>query len=300
MTASLEFEGELIVPTINLSAYRRIYTLEGWMRRVCLTAWMASFGNEWTTQISPGLRASLETRSTRNKKRLYLGAETSADLIWETTLSELSQLLSDATVKNKVTRLTGVAPTFLASKLEEIRDIRNVIAHSRALSARTETILEGLMASIEIAVETFKNEVIYKTISEAVFDKSWVTEYIEEETRGADHSQFQPYAAQRLDIIELVSLPVERSHNWPDARKLLRSFGSHLHAIIAFCLNKTGDEFLILVPACTPEPEMLALCDTFVENPYVWTDVTFVEQNPRYICQPKVWFYENNAPDDPW
>ena len=51
----LEFEGELLVPRINLIAYRRIYSPEGWLRRICLAAWMGSFGSDWRRELEPGL-----------------------------------------------------------------------------------------------------------------------------------------------------------------------------------------------------------------------------------------------------
>ena len=41
-----------------------------------------------------------------------------------------------------------------------------------------------------------------------------------------------------------------------------------------------------------------ALCDTFAHNPSIWTYVPFVDQPPRFICSPKIWFYENRTPDE--
>jgi hypothetical protein len=73
-------------------------------------------------------------------------------------------------------------------------------------------------------------------------------------------------------------------------------YRKHLAAIVAFCLNKTGDEFIILSPMALSDESQSALCDTFTENRDVWTDIPFEKQPPRFVCSPKIWFYENRSP----
>ena len=47
----LEFDGEMLVAKVNLIAYRKIYGLEGWLRRICTAAWMAKFGSAWDQEV---------------------------------------------------------------------------------------------------------------------------------------------------------------------------------------------------------------------------------------------------------
>ena len=284
--SDLEFEGELLVPRINLTAYRQIYALEGWFRRICLTAWMGRYGEGWSQQLDPGLQKALESRVKRSRLRLYLGAESADDLIWQATQAELTRMLVAEPVTALIHTLTGADSEFLKVKLEEIREIRNLLAHNRALSQRTHIILAGLLAALEEAVETFKFNLLYRPP-----DSSPSDEVISDLSRP-----FQGYIARRGEFIEFCSLPVGRSARWPDAKLLLKAFREHLNGIVAFCLNKTGDEFVVLSPLALEDESREALYETFVANHHVWTDTPFQSQQPRYVCSPKIWFYENHSP----
>jgi hypothetical protein len=282
----LEFDGELLVPRINWAAYRQIYTLEGWLRRICLAAWMGRFGSDWKEEIDSNLRKSLESRVGRNQQRLYLGAESHDDLIWQATHSELLRLLVAESVVTSIRSLTGVDSDFLKYKLNEIREIRNLLAHNRALSSRTHVILSGALASLEEAVDMFKTEILYGP-SDIIDDEIWAE---------SGNKPFQAFIARRGSFIEYVCLPVEHPGRWPDARLLLHAYRDHLDDIVAFCLNKTGDEFLVLTPSALVDESRHSLRNTFAGNPHVWTNVPFESQQPRFVCSPKIWFYENRSP----
>jgi hypothetical protein len=284
--SDLEFDGELLVPKINLAAYRQIYALEGWFRRICLTAWMGRFGEPWSQRLDQGLRKALESRVQRSRQRLYLGAESASDLIWQATQAELTRMLVAEPVTEMVRSLTGTDSEFLKIKLEEIREIRNLLAHNRALSRRTHIILAGLLASLEDAVDTFKANLLYRQSDPGTLDG----------LISSERGPFQGFVAQRGDFNEFVCLPVERFGRWPDARLLLRIFREHLDGIVAFCLNKTGDEFIILSPLVLADESREAIHEKFIENRNVWTETPFEDQEPRFVCSPKIWFYENRSP----
>jgi hypothetical protein len=292
----LEFDGELLVPRVNLIAYRQIYALEGWLRRICLTVWMGNFGESWVDEMDPGLRKALETRAERNRRRLYLGAESHSDLLWETTHAELLKLVTAEKVADRVRDLTGAGPAFLQVKLDEIRDIRNLLAHNRALSRKTHVILAGLLASLEDVVDTFKQRVLYGSSDILREGDGGLGDHFEHLMQGNDWSKFQAFVAMRSDFVEYVSLPVERGGSWPDAKRLIDAFQKHLNGILSFCLNKSGDELIILTPRAMDDEFHRSLAATFVKNPNVWTGASFEEQSPQFVCSPKIWFYENQAP----
>src|SRR5260370_21603603 len=117
----------MLVAQVNLLAYRKIYALEGWLRRICAAAWMAKFGSGWNQHVDPKLSKAISGRIARNRQRLYLGAESSSDLIAQSTYLELLQLLTSADIQPTILSLTGATAIFLESKLNETRDIRNLL-----------------------------------------------------------------------------------------------------------------------------------------------------------------------------
>ncbi|MEV8052176.1 hypothetical protein [Streptomyces bacillaris] len=294
--SDLEFSGELLIPRINSVAYQQIYEIEAWFRRICLTAWMGTFGSSWTDEIDSGLRKNLESRMRRNRQRLYFGAESQDDLIWTATQGELLQLLTADAVATSVLSLTGAEPKFLKGKLDEIREIRNILAHNRALTRRAHTILAGLLASLEEAVETFRASTLYGQMDILDEADGWLGSHLAGLLHGNDWFRFQAFVARHGDFIGYTSLPVERGGSWPDAGLLLQAFRDHLDHIVAFCLNKSGDEFTVLAPSGLSQEVQFSLCEKFSENPKVWSSVHFSAQSPKFVCSPKIWFYENRSP----
>lgn len=283
----LEFDGEILVPRINLEAYRNIYLIEAWVRKICITAWMSTYGANWVDEMDSNLRQQLEKLATAARRKLYLGAETHSDLIWQTTHGQLIQLISDRRIAPSIEFLTGSEQGFLQSKLDEIRGIRNILAHNRALSSRTSKILAGLLAALEEAVDTFRSRILYTNLDSGIITHEHVT---------GGRKPFQGYAVDHGEIIEYICLPVRPFEKFPDTRKLQIEFQDFLNSIIAFCLNKTGDEYTILTPKSLPEQITQDISDKFFQNLPVWTDQSYVEQDPRFACSPKIWFYENNSP----
>jgi hypothetical protein len=294
----LEFDGEMLVAQANITAYRKMYILEGWLRRICIAAWMAKFGFSWDQEIDSRIKNTIQRRIDGNRQRLYLGAESSNDLISQSTHAELLQMLTSDKVAATVTALTGATPSFLSMKLNEARDIRNLLAHNHALSERTYVILSGILASLEEAVNTFKDRVLYSQDSEIFWgDDHPLSSYLDCLLSENDWSKFQAFVGRRGDFLEYWSLPAafETRPPWPDAQKLLYVYRDHLDNIVAFCLNKTGHEFGILTPMILSLISHEHLCDTFVKHQNTWTEVHFEEQNPRFICNSKFWFYENES-----
>ncbi|WP_306366324.1 hypothetical protein [Nocardiopsis sp. CC223A] len=302
----LEFSDEILTPEINFIAYRKIYVLETWVRRLCLAAWMAEFGNEWVDQIDSNLRSKLETRAKRNAKRVYLGAESSSDIIWETTHHELISLISDRTVEKTVRELTGHESAFLGGKLDEVREIRNLLAHNRAISERTYTILIGLLASLEEAIDCFRFDLLYKNGEILGFShpednqtiplESELASIVENAWQQHGGGRFQAFVERGAKHYKYVCLPVDRNGSFPNTRSLIENFSEYIDFITAFCLNKSGDEFFIVTPKCITGTTQMEICRKFSSNFSAWGNVMFENQHPRYACSPKIWFYENRKP----
>ncbi len=288
----LEFEDELLLPKINSIAYWNVYVLESWLRRICLSAWMGTFGRGWIEEVDPQLRKALQLRLDRNRSRLYLGAELDDDPIWQATHTELLRLITAPSVVDPIRALTGTEPEFIGRKLNEVREIRNLLAHNRALSHRTHVIFAGLLASLEECVDTFKGTILYGRSEILDDDADSGDEYFRSIASGRP---FQAYRARLDRFIEYVCLPVEPFDRYPDARKLLLTYRTALPEIVAFFLNKTGGEYIVLTPSRLEDERHREISEIFCRNPDIWTREPFEQQDSRYVCSPKVWFYENRA-----
>jgi hypothetical protein len=296
IAAQLEFDGELLVPVANIPVYRQLVSVEGWLRRIALAAWMGQYGEDWTPRVETSLRTRLTRRAERSHGLLYLGAESAAELIWQTTHGELMRLLAaeDAAVKD----LTGYDSAFLQQKLDEVREIRNLLAHNRALSERTYRILQGLLASLEQGIDKFKNQLLYWHDGTILHDDDgWVGSWLATLLEGNDWSRFQAFVMRSGKFLEYVNLPGDSSDTaFPDARVLLHVLAAQLDRIVAICVNKSGSEFGIVTPVALDEDSQAAVCKAFARNPAVWALTPFEQQEPRFICHPKIWFYENESP----
>lgn len=157
----LEFDGEFLVPRINQQAYRDIYTLEGWLRRLCLASWMRAYGGLWRQHLEPKLRRDLERLAEKSRQRLHLDAETSGDLIWQSDLGQLLCMLNAPQIADDIGHLAGQDQQAIARDFDEIREIRNVLAHNRALSPQTYALLRSSTVRLQGVVDHFRSCLLY-------------------------------------------------------------------------------------------------------------------------------------------
>lgn len=297
---NLYYENEMLIPNRNRDIYSSLYVIENWLRRIALSAYMILHGKDWQKHIDPKLSAAVTSRLMKNNELFYLAAELDRNLIWATLHRELHQLIFDSTVWPLISELTHFGKERLQSKLTELNDIRNLLAHNRAFSPHTEVVFRGIEASIRIGIENFKNKIIYPdTEIYADDDPNSINSLFQSRMTGNDWSKFQAYLASNKYFYEMLCLPVQRKWDtsYISGRKLLKSYNALQDSILAFNVNKTGDEYGILVPRNTPQTDIESIITTFVGDPDVWTEIPYEEQDPQFISNPKIWFYENRRPE---
>lgn len=297
---SLYYINEMLIPDRNRDIYSSLYEIENWLRRIALSAYMIAHGKEWQNSIDPKLSTAVLTRLKKNSELFYLATELDKNLIWATLHRELHQLIFDATVWPLIAEITHFGKERLQAKLLELNDIRNLLAHNRAFSSHTEVVFKGIEASIKVGVENFKNKIIYSNTE--IYkdnDPDSVNTVFQRQMAGNDWGKFQAFLASNKYFYELVCLPVQRKWrtSYVSGRKLLKTYDSLHDSILAFNINKTGDEYMVLVPRNIPQADIEGIIETFVRNPDVWTDKPYEEQDPQYISNPKIWFYENRKPE---
>ncbi len=304
----LEFKDEMLIPSINGEVYFQIYELENWFRRICLTAYMKEFGADWITHIPKQILNSFRSKFHKSQELLHLDIRGDDNLIWLATHSELIQLLLLGEVASQVSLLTGITQTSLSQKLDELKHIRNILAHNRAFSETTLVIVRGIIASLRQGIQYFKEEVLYPNNSKILMGKTFPVEdengFFDNELSRYLMARQQKYKAHKLqvfislykDLYSLVSLPIDREGTYPSAARLLDAYQDVLEYILAFTLNKTGDEYSVLIPISISLEAIKRVIDKFIPEPHIWTNTGFEQQNPKYICNPKIWFYENRRP----
>jgi len=294
----LEFREEMLIPQINGEIYYSIYDLENWLRRICLTVYMIEFGTDWVNHVPKKIKDGIEHRTSRSQELIYLDADNEENLIWSLTQSELAQMLSNSTIWSRVQELTGFTQDRFSQKLNELREIRNLLAHNRALSERTSIIARGIIESLHLVIDRFKNNFLYFNNMEIIEDniEDEVCVYFSSKMQGNDWGKFQAFLAGNEALYSLVCLPVMRECSYPSAYKLLKKFNEEMESILAIQVNKAADEFSIVIPRKVEKEKCIKIIDKFLEKDDLFTCKEFESQHPKYICNPKIWFYENRRP----
>jgi hypothetical protein len=86
------------------------------------------------------------------------GCRVQRHVVWLLTLEELRRLLLSDFLWPSVKQLTGLQKADVASRVEELREIRNVIGHNRATTGQTARIFEGIEGYLGSGVERFRQE----------------------------------------------------------------------------------------------------------------------------------------------
>ncbi|KJD38032.1 hypothetical protein QD46_21930 [Paenibacillus polymyxa] len=294
----LEFRDEMLIPQINGEIYYSIYDLENWLRRICLTVYMIEYGADWMNHVPKKIKDGLVRRISKSQELIYLDADSEENMIWSLTQGELAQMLFNPKVWSRIQELTGFTQERLSQKLNELREIRNLLAHNRALSERTSIIARGIIESLHLVIDRFKNNFLYSSNMEIIEDNAdnEVCVYFSSKMKGNDWSKFQAFIAGDEVLYSLVCLPIALDCRYPSAYKLLNKFNGVMENILSIQVNKTADEFIILIPKKISKDNCVKIIDIFLEKDDLFTYKEFESQHPKYICNPKIWFYENRRP----
>jgi hypothetical protein len=294
---------EILVPNPNLIAYRQIYEAETWLRRIALASFMLKVGPAWATSLDLPLRVQLEEESARNAGRWYLGVDAEEELLWSTTQHQLATLLEKTDISGTVNHLCRITGRLLARRLSSIKDIRNTLAHNRAISDDTMTVLNGDLQVVNAAVNVFKRSVLY---AESDLYLDGVGPDGLEALAAEFHRKEQTFRDQQLvftanaDFVFLVWLPVKPFDLWPDARSMKRSFGFTSRLILCVMANKQGNELQVVFPRSLSDADQLEVLGKFMSHPVLvqgWTRTPPEDQHSADVSWPRLWFYENRPPE---
>jgi hypothetical protein len=198
--------------------------------------------------------------------------------------------------------LTDTTGPVLASRVKSIADVRNALAHNRAISDDTLAVLNGDLVVIRAAARRFKSRTLYAE-SEIVMGSApsdLVSFALSFEATARDLPGQQLFMSANDDFVTLVRLPVEPFDRWPIGR-IRELIGLTAHLLLCVLVNKQGNELQFVFPRSLPEAEKLKLLNRFaavVSSSGAWTEQPPEAQHPADASWPRVWYYENRPVQD--
>jgi hypothetical protein len=276
------------LPEINLVIYRRIYVIEQWLRRIALAALMARYGSRWSDAIPTDIGKNIKSRLAALRNRVAFDTENSDNAIWCLTLDELNTLLIYDKIWPFVKALTGFDRPELRARLDEMREIRNVIGHNRAGTDYTGKIFEAIDESLTSGIEQFRDTLLYD------FGGSQQSGDLEDDAVGARfYADRSPLGREQLARDEhfyyahVLSPEGGVALNLGD---LLEHFDDVRRTVLAFLVNRQSiGEYTVVWPRSAHPDEHAGVLRGFATYAPS-SGKPYEEQNPKYVCHPKVWF----------
>jgi len=301
---AVEFREELPVPLTNIELYEGLYVLEQWFRRIAYASLLARYGSTWRSALPTDLVMHLKKRLKQLEGRVHLQCENSNNAIWLLTLEELRVVLLAETIWPTVKVLTGLPRGVLDGRLAEMREIRNVVGHSRATTRSTVVILHGLAQGLRPGIERFKEQLLYQENSEihvpdGETSDELVPDLYEDFVRHNDWSEFQPMLSESRFFYSLTRLPVAPFDHFLPVSQFVGQMRNYEDALLAVLVNKVGDEFTLTWPKAATHVEHDGIVRFFFASQTMpWTETEYSSQRVSALCDPRVWFYENRRPTD--
>jgi hypothetical protein len=293
------FRDELPVPEANLVVYEQIYVLEQWLRRIAYAGLMARYATNWQRAMPNDLANDLKRRLRQLSGRVHLDCENSDNMIWLLTLDELGEVLLAKQTWPMVKSLSQLPRHVLETRLAELRGIRNVVGHNRAVSANTALLTAGIAVALSSGIESFKTQLLYSdsgTIHFGSVDDDDVPGLFARWEVKCD-PQSQIMLTEGEHFYSLTRLPIEPFDSHLRVRSFLNAMAPLAHEVLAVLVNRMGDEFTLAWPKrASAEVHERVMSFFFAEDHHRWTQTPYEQQSPSAICDPRVWFYENQRP----
>ena len=311
-SSKLIFEEDIPFPEYNITCYKQIYIIEQWLRRIALAGLMVEYGKNWFSALPDDLGRHLKVRMSTLGGRFYLDCENDENAIWLLTLGELKQVLNLDNVWLIIQDLTNYRRDFIIEKINELKEIRNVIGHNRAVSQQTYNILADISACFELGIIQFKDILLkqygdHDELSRKI-DAGEVLFFMHDEDECQDDMVGTMYLRMICDLnwrdhnsmllattyfYTLTRLPLPPYYCNIQVSAILKNHRDIEKLILAILINNSMDEYDIVWPKSKlTADEHMAILNTFLANTQsCCTTKQYEEQDPKYVCHPKIWFY---------
>lgn len=258
---------------------------------------MLEYGKDWISVFEDdSLVAYARIRGKITEKEFIESKDD--NLLWYTTLGYLAKFIKRKDISNKIKNLTNLDTDTLSKSIFKISIIRNEMAHNRTITKALEQEYNQNFDILKTAIVNFKSKIIYKNTDKIVSNYS--TSYINLvnyfKKKSEEFNKIQAYLEDNTEFYSLVFLP---SHNiefhYIDIEKLLEIFKHYKNSIIAFYVNKSCDEYQIIISKKIKDYDSIykeIINISFESLDYLGTSNPYEIQDSKYTCNPRIWFYE--------
>jgi hypothetical protein len=301
----VEFLEDLPFPESNPIIYRDIYYVEQWLRRILITALFAKHGQRWLDSIPQEILNELKKKRGSLKGRILLDSENNSNVLWLATFEELRKICLNPELWTFIKENTAFNETEFTEKLNFLREIRNIIGHNRAATEQTQKICEGLVNYFRRGVYIFRQKMGLVHCKES--QKKIARELSYRDTQEFKdledylYAQVHPEGSQIFlweteYFRDICTLPVAREFCWIEVAGILEEFCELEPYILSISINLKGDEYSVIWPKSIPKERQYDIIRTFIDSESKhWTGISFEEQSPRFLSDPKIWFYKEDA-----
>lgn len=290
METYLAFETEIPIPATNEILYRRVYVLEQWLRRILIASLMSRYATHWRNAIPTEIAKEFKGRRAALRRRVVLDVESSDNDVWLLTLEELRRLLLSEFLWPEVRPLTGWQKKELGARVEQLREIRNVVGHNRATTSGTLEIFEGVEHYLARGIRTFRQQTLYRDPPHGLDVNGSSEEAVLEQVKALwDGTTRQVFLIVTEKFYSVIFLPVP-PFTFISIADLLESFDHARHSILAFYVNDEANEFSVVWPRGATAEETASVLRGFEQYSH-FTRTSYEQQDPKYVCDPRIWFY---------
>lgn len=301
------FKGEIPISINNFSIFNKVFISEQWIRRIIMFVLMRDYGKDWIKAFN-----DKDLEDYENMRRKLVGKEIidlkDDNLLWYASLAYLGKFIKRNDIKTKIENITGVNAKKISSSIFKIADIRNEMAHNRTITKFMEIESEKSFNILKQAISNFKENTIYdqksKIKSNFFYERgeSRLETYFNMQLeKQYKKNNIQAFLAEADDFYSIVLLPCKAlSDSYINICKLLEIYTEFKDYIIAFFVNKSGNEYQIILSKKSANDFMVnkEIINIFFEIVgKIGTNLTYELQDSKFTCNPKIWFYENSTED---
>jgi hypothetical protein len=220
------------------------------------------------------------------KNRVAFNTENSDNLVWCLTLEELGSLLLSERTWTITKDLTGFHRDELRGRIDDLREIRNVVGHNRAATQYTMDVFGAMERNIDEGISRFCDRMLYdlggSQVSPTISDPVVELFFRDRSTLGRDQMTQDEYFYY-AHIFASVGRPL-------DLGALLERFDGPRRAVLAFLVSRREHgELAVVWPKSATQEEHESIID-LLGGPALQPGDEYATQSPRYTCHPKVWF----------
>lgn len=305
------FKDEIPVSLYNPTVYDKTFIIETWFRRIVFVALMIKYGNQWTAFLPDKDKKGYYKNLDRSEENPILACSESNNMLWFTTISYLTDIISNKAVKDIIFDMTKVTPAKITNDIDKLKDIRNIVAHNRIITIETLQSFNIVYKSMINVIENFKSWFLYQRDYRIYFEDEEFEDkaiyYFNKQMRDNDWSYFQAFIAVKNNFYSITQLPCKfppgynNNDVYLDIKVLLEKYSPVHNSVMGFFINKTGDEYSVQWPkhVSIDKDIQLEIIDIFHRNKYeIWTSTKYAQQDEKYVCNPLIWFYENHQPNN--